>query len=46
VLAKINLACLALYLLEDLLRIYIWKQKESKVMLILEFVLDLISIIV
>ncbi|CAD8200710.1 unnamed protein product [Paramecium pentaurelia] len=45
-LAKVNIIFLVIYLIEDIARIYIWKQKESKIILILEFICDFICLIV
>ncbi|CAD8171918.1 unnamed protein product [Paramecium octaurelia] len=42
----INIVFLFIYILEDLARMYVWKQKENKYILLLEFVIDFISIIV
>ncbi|CAD8121628.1 unnamed protein product [Paramecium sonneborni] len=45
-LAKVNVFFLVIYLIEDIARIYIWKQKESKVILVMEFLCDFICLVV
>ncbi|CAK63939.1 unnamed protein product (macronuclear) [Paramecium tetraurelia] len=45
-LAKINVVFLVIYLIEDIARIYIWKQKESKIIVLLEFICDFVGLIV
>lgn len=39
-----NSVFLILYIFEDLARLTVWKQKENKYVLILEFIIDVISI--
>ena len=42
----INIVFLFVYILEDIARIYVWKQKDNKYILLLEFILDFISLTV
>lgn len=42
--AIINSTFLILYIFEDIARLIVWKQKENKYVLILEFIIDIISI--
>lgn len=42
--AIINSTFLILYIFEDIAKLIVWKQKENKYILILEFIIDVISI--
>lgn len=44
--AIINLIFLLFYIFEDAARLYVWKQKENKYILIFETIIDLITLIV
>ncbi|CAD8122599.1 unnamed protein product [Paramecium sonneborni] len=45
-LAKVNVFFLVIYLIEDIAKIYIWKQKESKIIIVMEFLCDFVCLVV
>lgn len=45
IIAQINLTLICIYIFEDALKLYVWKQKENKTILILESVIDFICLV-